>query len=65
MLSIDSTQAIYLIDLPLMVVLISLVYSATRYDRWPAIAWEAIRWGVRLVGFLAGIAAVLYLVNRT
>lgn len=55
---------IYLIDLPLLVVLVSLVYSATRYDRWSSILWEAARWGVRLVGFLGGIVLVLYLVNR-
>jgi hypothetical protein len=60
----DSARAIYFFDLPLMVVLISLVYSATRYDRWPAILFEAGRWGVRLVLFLVGIGAVLYLVNR-
>lgn len=61
----ESARAIYFIDLPLMVVLISLVYSATRYDRWPAILYEALRWGVRLVGFLFGIGFLLYLVNRT
>jgi hypothetical protein len=59
----ESARAIYCFDLPLMVVLISLVYSATRYDRWPAILWEAVRWGVRLVGFLIVIGAALYLVN--
>jgi hypothetical protein len=58
------THNIYLIDLPLLVVLISLVYSATRYDQWPAILYEAVRWGVRLLGFLAGITLALYLVNR-
>jgi hypothetical protein len=56
--------SIYLVDLPLLVVLISLVYSATRYDQWPAILREAVRWGVRLLGFLGLIGAVLYLVNR-
>lgn len=55
---------IYLIDLPLLIVLISLVYSATRYDQWSAILREAFRWGIRLAGFLVGIAVVLYLVNR-
>lgn len=61
---LESARAIYYFDLPLMVVLISLVYSATRYDRWPAILWEAVRWGVRLVGFLFAIGAALYFVNR-
>jgi hypothetical protein len=64
MLGLDSARAIYYFDLPLMVVLISLVYSATRYDRWPAILWEATRWGARLLGFLVTIGAALYFVNR-
>lgn len=54
---------IYLLDLPLMVVLISLVYSATRFDRWSLILLEAVRWGARLVGFLVAICVLLYLVN--
>jgi hypothetical protein len=54
---------IYVIDLPLLVVLISLVYSATRYDQWSAIFHEAFRWGIRLVGFLGAITLVLYVVN--
>lgn len=59
----DSPRAIYLLDLPLMIVLISLVYSATRYDSFSAIVAEAFRWGFRLVVFLVGIGAALYLVN--
>ena len=51
---------IYLIDLPLLIVLVSLVYSATRYDEWAPILKEAVRWGVRLVLFLAVIGLVLY-----
>ena len=51
---------IYLIDLPLLIVLVSLVYSATRYDEWAPILKEAERWGVRLVLFLAVIGLVLY-----
>ncbi len=54
---------IYVFDLPLLVVLISLVYSATRYDDWSDILLEAVRWGIRLVGFLATITVELYLVN--
>jgi hypothetical protein len=56
---------IYAFDLPLAVVLISLVYSATRYDEWGAIFKEAVRWGLRLLGFLGGIALVLFLLART
>ena len=37
----------YLIDLPLMVVLISLIYSATHYDQWGPILREAVRCGLR------------------
>ena len=55
---------IYLIDLPLMVVLISLVYSATHYDQWRPIFREALRCGVRLVGFLGVVALILYLLVR-
>ena len=62
--ALDSARAIYFFDLPLMVLLISLVYSATRYDRWSAILFEAGRWGVRLFLFLAVIGGVLYIVNR-
>jgi hypothetical protein len=54
---------IYLIDLPLLVVLVSLVYSATRFDEWPAIRREFARWIVRLVVFLGGIGLVLFLIN--
>jgi hypothetical protein len=56
--------SIYLIDLPLLVVLVSLVYSATRYDDWPSILREAFRWGMRLVVFLGAIGVVLYIVTR-
>lgn len=63
MLATQLPNIIYLIDLPLMVVLISLVYSATRFDHWPSILFEAIRWGARLIGFLVAICVLLYLVN--
>jgi hypothetical protein len=46
--------------LPLMIVLVSLVYSATRYDRWDAILREAVRWGLRMTMFLLGIVLLLY-----
>jgi hypothetical protein len=54
---------IYLIDLPLLVVLISLVYSATRFDRWDLILREAFRWGLRLVAFLVAICVALYVLH--
>jgi hypothetical protein len=49
-------------QLPLLIVVISLVYSATRYDDWGSIFYEAVRWGGRMALFLLGIGAVLYLV---
>jgi len=45
--------------LPLMIVIISLVYSGTRFDRWDAILNEAFRWGLRMGLFLAGIVLIL------
>jgi hypothetical protein len=59
-----SWHNIYLTDLPLLIVLISLVYSATRFDEWGAILREALRWGLRLAAFLAAIVLVLFVVNR-
>jgi hypothetical protein len=55
---------IYLVDLPLLVVTISMVYSATRYDDWRSIFREATRWGARLLLFLGVIGVILYLLAR-
>jgi hypothetical protein len=55
-----SFTIMYWLDLPLLIVLVSLVYSATRYDQWGPILREAVRWGVRLVVFLGVICLVLY-----
>ena len=55
---------LYAWDLPLLIVLVSLVYSATRYDQWGPILREALRWGLHLAGFLGGIGLVLWIVNR-
>lgn len=49
--------------LPFLIVLISLVYSATRYDQWGLILREAFRWGLRLTGFLFAVVIVLFLVS--
>jgi hypothetical protein len=46
--------------LPILIVVISMVYSATRFDEWGAIIREALRWGLRLTAFLAVIVVVLY-----
>jgi hypothetical protein len=46
--------------LPILIVVISLVYSATRYDEWGLILREALRWGLRLALFLLLIGVVLF-----
>jgi hypothetical protein len=56
-------HSIYLFDLPLLIVLISLVYSATRFDQWGAILHEALRWGLRLALFLFTICVILYILH--
>ena len=58
------TASIYLWHLPFLVVLVSLVYSATRYDQWNLILREAARWGGRLLAFLGGIVVVMFVVNK-
>jgi hypothetical protein len=55
---------IYLVDLPVLIVLISLVYSATRFDEWRPILIEAVRWGLRLALFLIFIGFALYILDR-
>jgi hypothetical protein len=50
--------------LPIMIVLISLVYSATRYEHWDAILHDAWRWARNMIVFLAGVAVVLYVLAR-
>ncbi len=54
---------IYWLDLPLLIVLVSLVYSATRSDEWGVIWREAFRWMLRLTAFLGTIGLVLFLIN--
>ena len=48
------------VHLPLMLIVISLVYSATRHEDWDEILGEAFRWGIRMFGFLLCVAAVLF-----
>jgi len=45
--------------LPILIVVISLVYSATRFEQWRSIFVEAFRWGLRMTMFLFAIAALL------
>ena len=53
-------HALYYVHVPVLLVLISLVYSATRYDQWGPILRESVRWAIRLTLFLAVICVVLY-----
>ena len=50
--------------LPVLIVVISLVYSGTRYESWSAILVESLRWGLRMIGFLAAIGLVLFILAR-
>lgn len=49
--------------LPILIVVVSIVYSATRFDRWDLIFREAFRWGLRMALFLCGIGVALYAVS--
>ena len=53
--------SVYWFHLPVLIIVISLVYGATRFDDWPHILREARRWVVRLVSFLAVVVIVLYI----
>jgi hypothetical protein len=57
-------QITYYWHLPILIVAISLVYSATRFDSWGNIFSEAIRWGFRLSFFLFAIIAVLFVLGN-
>lgn len=50
-------------DLPILIVVVSMVYSATRFDGWGAIVREAVRWGRRMTVFLGSIGIGLYYVS--
>jgi hypothetical protein len=50
--------------LPILIVVISLVYSATRFERWENILAEAARWGLRMAAFLCAIGLILYVLSR-
>lgn len=50
-------------DLPVLLVVVSLVYAATRHDRWDKILREGSGWGLRIALFLAGIGVVLYVLS--
>jgi ABC-type Fe3+ transport system permease subunit len=50
---------IYL-HLPILIVVVSLVYSATRHDDWNKIVREAVHWGLRMTTFLLMIGVILF-----
>jgi hypothetical protein len=50
-------------DLPVLLVVFSLVYSASRHDRWDRILREALGWGVRVGGFLLVVGVGLYVAS--
>jgi cytochrome c-type biogenesis protein CcmH/NrfF len=49
--------------LPVLLVVVSIVYSATRHDRWNRIFHEAFRWGRNMAVFLGVIALVLFVLS--
>ena len=51
-------------DFPVLLVVFSLVYSATRHDRWDRILREAVGWAGRVAGFLGSIGVGLFLIQR-
>jgi hypothetical protein len=57
---VQSSPIAYYWHLPILIVVISLVYSATRFDDWKLIVREALRWARNLLMFLLGIGLVLY-----
>lgn len=50
-------------QLPFLIVVISLVYSATRYEQWPNIFRETGRWVARMSVFLLAIAGALWILS--
>ena len=55
-----ANYALYYWHLPLLIVVVSLVYSATRFDHWEPILHETGLWVVRMSVFLFVIALILY-----
>lgn len=49
--------------LPILIIVISLVYSATRFEPWPLILRESVRWMLRMSAFLGVVVAALLLLD--
>lgn len=60
--SFVNSNMFYYLHLPILLVIVSLVYSATRFDDWKLILTEAVRWGSKMAIFLGSIVVVLQLV---
>jgi hypothetical protein len=63
LLAQTTSHLLYYVHVPVLLILISLVYSATRFDQWNLILREAVRWGLRLLLFLLVIVVVLYVIS--
>ncbi len=61
MMSLFATSIYW--DFPILLIVVSLVYSATRHDRWDRILREAVGWMFRMAGFLGGLGLVLYVLS--
>jgi hypothetical protein len=49
--------------LPIMLILVSLVYSATRYDQWDLIISNAIRGCIYIIFFMGSVFVVLWFLS--
>jgi hypothetical protein len=48
---------------PILIVTVSMIYSATRYEAWGDIFKEALFWGGRMTLFLVSIGVVLFIIS--
>jgi len=62
MIALFAAMSIYW-DLPVLLVVVSLVYAASRHERWDHILHEAFSWGIRIALFLVSIGGVLALMS--
>lgn len=51
-------------DLPVLLITFSLVYSATRHDRWDRILIESVGWIIRVTVFLTTIGGGLFILSN-
>jgi hypothetical protein len=54
---------LFYIHLPILIVVVSIVYSATRHDEWDNIIREAYSWGLRMTSFLLLIGLALFVLS--